>query len=70
MTDEDILAELAKADYFPRAALKAASERRSELIPVFIREIETYLAVDPKDRPDDHPLFFIFHTLSMPLTRL
>jgi hypothetical protein len=33
------------------------------MVPVFVREIDSYLALDPADRAKPTPLFFIFHLL-------
>jgi len=58
-----ILHELTHIDGLPSEALKAASAQRSEMVPLFVEEIETYLALDPAARPKQTPLFFIFHLL-------
>ena len=63
MEPEKILHELTYADGLPREALKAASAQRSEMVPLFVEEIETYLALDPAARAKPTPLFFIFHLL-------
>jgi hypothetical protein len=63
MDAEEILHELTYAQGLPREALKAASAKRAEMLPLFIREIETYLALDPAARAKSTPLFFIFHLL-------
>ena len=47
----------------PREALKAASAQRGEMVPLFLEEIETYLALEPAARAKPTPLFFIFHLL-------
>jgi hypothetical protein len=47
----------------PREALKAASAQRVEMVPLFVQEIETYLALEPATRPKRTPLFFLFHLL-------
>ena len=61
MEPEKILHELTYADGLPREALKAASAQRVEMIPLFLEEIETYLALEPAARVKPTPLFFIFH---------
>ena len=58
-----ILHELTYADGLPREALKAASAQRVEMLPLFLDEIETYLALEPAARAKPTPLFFIFHLL-------
>jgi uncharacterized protein len=58
-----ILHELTHAESLPRDALKAASMQRVEMVPVFVQEIETYLAFEPAARMQPTPLFFIFHLL-------
>jgi hypothetical protein len=63
MEPEKILHELTYADGLPREALKAASAQRVEMLPLFLDEIETYLALEPAARAKPTPLFFIFHLL-------
>ena len=58
-----ILNELTYTEGLPREALKAASAQRGEMIPLFLAEIETYLALAPAARAKPTPLFFIFHLL-------
>src|SRR6266446_9802998 len=58
-----ILHELTYAEGLPKEALKAASAQRVELLPLFVEEIETNLALEPVDRAKPTPLFFIFHLL-------
>jgi hypothetical protein len=58
-----ILHELTYAEGLPREALKAASARRVEMVPLFIEEIEAFLAREPAAREKPTPLFFIFHLL-------
>ena len=64
MTPDEILRELAEADGLPRGALRAAGERRAEMVPLFLAQIEEYLAA-PAGQPAETPrgLFFIFHLL-------
>src|SRR5260370_18252628 len=40
-----------------------ASAQRGEMLPLFLEEIETYLALEPALRAKPTPLFFIFHLL-------
>jgi hypothetical protein len=63
MDAEEILNELTYAAGLPREALKAATTQRDEVLPLFLREIETYLALDPAARAKSTPLFFVFHLL-------
>src|SRR5689334_24223079 len=63
MDAQAILHELTHAEGLPREALKAASAQRGEMLPLFLEEIETYLALDPAVYAKPTPLFFIFHLL-------
>jgi hypothetical protein len=63
MEPEKILHVLTYAEGLPREALKAASAQRVEMLPLFLDEIETYLALEPAARAKPTPLFFIFHLL-------
>ena len=63
MEPKKILHELTHAEGLPREALKAASAHRGEMLPLFLDEIETYLALKPAARAKPTPLFFIFHLL-------
>jgi hypothetical protein len=63
MDAEAILRELTYAEGLPREALEAASAQRAEMLPLFLNEIETYLALEPAARAKPTPLFFIFHLL-------
>src|SRR5215469_11199671 len=63
MDAEVILRELTYAERLPREALKAASAQRDEILPLFLNEIETYLARGPASCREPTPLFFIFHLL-------
>jgi hypothetical protein len=58
-----ILHELTYSEGLPKEALKAASAQRVEMLPLFVEEIETYLALEPAGRAKPTPLFFIFHLL-------
>src|SRR5271156_243448 len=58
-----ILHELTNAAGLPKEALKAATAQREEMLPLFIEEIETFLALKPAAREKSTPLFFIFHLL-------
>jgi hypothetical protein len=57
MDAEAILRELTYAEGLPREALKAASAQRAEMLPLFLNEIETYLALKPVARAKPTPLF-------------
>src|SRR5260370_2561145 len=50
MEAKAILRELTYAEGLPREALKAASAQRAEMPPLFLQEIETYLALEPAAR--------------------
>jgi hypothetical protein len=63
MDAAEILNQLTHAAGLPKAALQAASEQRAEMVPVFLREIDSYLGLAPADRAKPTPLFFIFHLL-------
>src|SRR5262249_11985669 len=63
MEVEEILHELTDAERLPRAALKAASEQRVEMVPRFLTAIQDYLSREPAERAAPTPLFFIFHLL-------
>ncbi len=63
MDEEKILHELTYTEGLPKEALRAASARRGEMVPLFLEEIETYLALEPAARAMPTPLFFIFHLL-------
>jgi hypothetical protein len=63
MDAEAILRELIYAEGLPREALKAASAQRAKMLPLFLNEIEAYLALEPAARVKPTPLFFIFHLL-------
>jgi hypothetical protein len=59
----NILHELTYAEGLPEGALKAASAQRGEMVPLFLEEIEAYLALAPAARAKPTPLFFVFHLL-------
>jgi uncharacterized protein len=58
-----ILHELTYAEGLPAEAHKAASAQRVEMVPLFVQEIENFLALDPGARAKPTPIFFIFHLL-------
>ena len=57
----EILDQLTHSEGLPKLALQAASEQRAEIVPVFLREIDSFLALAPAERAKPTPLFFIFH---------
>jgi uncharacterized protein len=63
MDAAEILDQLTHAEGLPKAALEAASEQRAEIVPVFLREVDSFLALAPAERVKPTPLFFIFHLL-------
>jgi hypothetical protein len=63
MDAAEILDQLTHAEGLPKAALQAASAQRAELVPVFLHEIDSCLALESADRAKPTPLFFIFHLL-------
>ncbi len=58
-----ILHDLAQGEGLPEAAIRAAGDRRSEVVPVFLDAVERFLAADPAGREEPSPVFFIFHML-------
>lgn len=63
MDATEILDQLTHAEGLPKAALYAATTQRAEMVPVFLQEIDSFLALDPTSRATATPLFFIFHLL-------
>jgi Protein of unknown function (DUF1186)/SEC-C motif len=63
MDVDAILNELTHAQGLPRAALAEAAARRAEIVPIFLKEIEGYLAASSEERANPNPIFFIFHLL-------
>jgi hypothetical protein len=63
MDAAEILDQLTHAKGLPKAALHAASEQRAEIVEVFLREIDSFLALAPAARAKPTPLFFVFHLL-------
>ncbi len=61
MDPESILHDLTYERGLPRAALAAATERRAEMTPLFLAEIDAWLAADSKTRAEPSAIFFIFH---------
>jgi hypothetical protein len=58
-----IIRELNSSHGLPREALAAASAQREEMAPVFIAEIERYIA-RPDQRPQPDAIFFMVHLLA------
>ena len=61
MSVDEILLEFTYADWLPEEALRAATKQKTRLTPIFINEIEAYLALKGDERFEANPLFFIFH---------
>jgi len=57
-----ILDALVRSEDLPREALRAAAERRADMVPLFVAEIDSYAAGGGR-RVGNAPLFFIFHLL-------
>jgi len=58
-----ILQELIHSEDLPREALRAAGERRAEMVPLLIGQIENYLAGESSELESDGSLLIIFHLL-------
>jgi hypothetical protein len=58
-----IIDQLTHAHGLPKATLRVASAHRVEMVPAFLGEIDSYLALTPAERAKLTPLFFIFHLL-------
>jgi hypothetical protein len=63
MDAAEILDQLTHAKGLPKAALHAATAQHAEMVPIFLQEIDSYLALEPADRAKPTPLFFIVHLL-------
>jgi uncharacterized protein len=61
MDAAEIVDQLTHAKGLPKAALQAASMQRGKMVPIFLGEIDSYLALDGTDRARPTPLFFVFH---------
>ena len=59
----EILRQLNHGERLPEAAIRAAAERRPEVVPAFLDVLEGFLAADPGTREVPSSLFFIFHML-------
>ena len=58
-----ILEHLTAFEDLPREALRAASDRRADMAPLFVELIENFVAADSAEQ-DGRALFFIFHLLA------
>jgi hypothetical protein len=58
-----IIDQLTHSQGLPKAALRVASAHQDKMVPAFLAEIDSYLALGPADRAKPTPLFFIFHLL-------
>ena len=65
MKPSDILRQMSGADGLAREALRAAAERRAEVLPLFLEQVEGYLAADATERTKRRPL-----TTSSPRRRI
>jgi hypothetical protein len=61
MEATEIRKDLAQQQGLPRPALAAATERRAEMTPIFLRELDEYLDAPDLDPARTMRLFFIFH---------
>ena len=61
MDAAEILNQLTHSEALPKDALQTASEHRAEIVPVFLREIDSFLTLTPAERAKPTPLFFVFH---------
>jgi hypothetical protein len=59
-----ILHELTYAEGLPKEALKTASAQRVDMVPLFVQEIEHFLALDPGARAKSTPRSSSFSTSS------
>jgi hypothetical protein len=64
MDNDQLLEELTVYDRLPEAAIREATERRAELLPIFLQEIETFLADEDPIPEVPTPLFMILHILA------
>jgi len=58
-----ILDELMRSEDLPRQALRAAAERRADMVPLFVAQIDNFLQTGTTGHVGDAPFFFIFHLL-------
>ena len=57
-----ILERLTASEELPRDALRAASDRRADMVPLFVERIESYVATASAEQ-ESRALFLIFHLL-------
>jgi hypothetical protein len=63
MDSDQLLEELTHCKKLPAAAIREATERREEMLPIFLREIERFLAdADPVPKAPTS-LFMVLHIL-------
>ncbi len=60
MTPEEILADFARREGFPREALAAAGANRETMIPIFLDQIERLLSNEPESFTDADVSAFLF----------
>jgi hypothetical protein len=63
MNAAEIIDELTHSPGLPKAALQAASAHRAAMVPIFLRDLDSYLARQPGEPEKRRPLFFMFHLL-------
>jgi hypothetical protein len=63
MDKDQLLEELTLYERLPEAAIREAMEQRSEMLPVFLQEIETFVADDDPIPEVPTPLLMIVHIL-------
>jgi len=63
MEIDSILNDLAFCEGLPTKALRAAGANRQAMVPIFLDEIEQYLASDADQHLETTSLFFMFHLL-------
>jgi hypothetical protein len=58
-----ILDQLIHSEDLPKEALRAATERRADMVPLLIEQVQNYPTGSDHGRKTNAPLFFIFHLL-------
>jgi hypothetical protein len=58
-----ILEKLVHFEDLPRDALRAATDRRAEMVPLFLEQIERYVSTNAAAPTGSTPLFLLFHLL-------
>ena len=64
MDTREIIHNLTEPEGLPVAALNAAGERREELVPLFIEELEDLILHPEHEDEEGWRLFFIFHLMA------